>query len=374
MYILFIIILGALGIYSYALIDPNLTLINASWWTPVRDPLVYFGYYQRELSTAVYIALLIILFIFHNYCIRTYKKVPMWLLYVAVPGLLWLSYPFLSHDFFNYLFDAKILTFYGQNPYLHAPMEFQGDEWLRFMHWVHRTYPYGPTFLPITLIPSLLSFGKLILNFILFKGLFIAAYSVSVSYLYKLNKQWAVLFATHPLVLIEGLMNGHNDLLGTAWGIAGVYYLLSGRRILPRVLMLVSFGIKYMSAPILFLSKNKESAVSRILFLMQIGIILLAGYYQEIQPWYFLSLFVFIPFFPQVIHQWQLFFFGLLLSYYPYVRFGGWDTVEKMDLKHQIIIIFFLLNSGILMGKILYKTYALRTKHHCASSQLDGKK
>ncbi|MFS8160257.1 MAG: hypothetical protein ACMG6E_08635, partial [Candidatus Roizmanbacteria bacterium] len=97
-------------------------------------------------------------------------------------------YPLLSKDFFNYLFDAKILTFYHQNPYLHKALDYPLDPWLRFMNWTHRVYPYGPAFLPITLIPSFLSFGKLIINFALFKALFALAYIHSTYLLTKMDR------------------------------------------------------------------------------------------------------------------------------------------------------------------------------------------
>jgi len=34
----------------------------------------------------------------------------------------------------------------------------------------------------------------------------------------------------------------------------------------------------------------------------------------------------------------------LLFSYYPYIRLGGWDSLEKLSLKHIIILVFFFIN------------------------------
>jgi hypothetical protein len=44
------------------------------------------------------------------------------------------SYPALSHDFFSYIFDAKIATQYHANPYTTTPQHFSQDPDLRFMH------------------------------------------------------------------------------------------------------------------------------------------------------------------------------------------------------------------------------------------------
>jgi hypothetical protein len=59
---------------------------------------------------------------------------------------------------------------------------------------------------------------------------------------------------------------------------------------------------------------------------------------MEIQPWYFLSLFVFLPYFPQFIEKLNILFFGLLLSYYPFIRLGAW-TAEKVALKREIVFV-----------------------------------
>lgn len=66
---------------------------------------------------------------------------------------------------------------------------------------------------------------------------------------------------------------------------------------------------------------------------------------MEIQPWYYLTLFVLIPFYTDLVVNWNIFLAGLMFSYYPYIRLGGWDTVEKVMIKHQIIAVFFLVNT-----------------------------
>ncbi|HLL60594.1 MAG TPA: hypothetical protein VK338_02665, partial [Candidatus Nitrosocosmicus sp.] len=205
----------------------------------------------------MYIVIILGLFLFHHLFLRLYKELDIFKLTMMICFLLFFSYPFLSHDLFSYMFDAKIFTEYHQNPYLHRPMEYTNDPWLRFMHWTHRTYPYGPSFLILTLLPSVLGFGKFILTFFAFKLLFVAAYLGGVYALNKVNKKWAIIFATHPLVLIEGLISTHNDLIAVSLALLGSYLVLSNKNILGRLLLLLSGGIKYTTLPILFISKNK---------------------------------------------------------------------------------------------------------------------
>lgn len=331
----------ALGIYSYALIDPNITFFQHPLWVAFRDPLVQLGYYNREGSWLVYLILVIFLFIFSSVSVKYYKKINVLTLALVIGGILLFSYPFLSHDFFNYMFDAKIFTFYHQNPYLQKALDYPGDQWIRFMHWTHRTYPYGPIFLILSFIPAFLGLGKFSLSFLLFKAFFIFCYVISVYLLNKLDKKWAVMFATSPLIIIEGLVSSHNDIVAVALGIIGVYFILKKKKMGGIFFLLLSAGIKYITAPLTLLFNNK---FYKIALLFQLLILTYLSIKMEIQPWYFLSLFIFLPIFPELIEKLQVFFFGLLISYYPYIRLGGWDTAEKVNLKHQIIIIFLIIN------------------------------
>lgn len=243
--------------------------------------MVYFGYYNRFWSTLVYILFILLLFYFYFFFQK--KKINVLKTAFLIGFLTLFSYPFLSHDFFNYLFDAKILTFYGKNPYQFSALDFPKDSWTRFMHWTHRTYPYGPTFLPITAIPSFFS-----------------------------------------VLAIYFLIRKKDKLL------SAIFFILGG-------------GIKYISLPLIFLIINKKLAKILSLFLIFI-LILYLTFFSEIQPWYFLIFFAFYPFFPKLVEGLNLFFAGLLFSYFPYLFLGGWDTVEKINQKHIIISIFTLVN------------------------------
>lgn len=344
MIFLYLFILVNLTLYSYFLIDPNLTFFQTSWWEIFRNNAVYIGYYRRDISWLIYFAIIISLFIFHFLFIKKIKNLDPLKLAFLIGFILLFSYPFLSHDFFNYMFDAKIVTFYQKNPYFYKALDFPSDPWLRFMHWTHRTYPYGPVFLLITLVPSFFSFGKFVLSFLFFKMAFFIFYFAGVFFLNKLNKKWAVIFATNPLIIIEGLVNSHNDLIGVSLAIIGVFYLLKSKGLKSRLLFFLSAGIKYVTLPLLFLSRDKKK-MNRFIFVGIIGALIYLSFKSEIQPWYFLNLFLFIPFNAQLINRLNIFFFGLLISYYPYIRLGGWDKPEKIILKHWIIAVAAIVNA-----------------------------
>lgn len=352
--IIYLITLFTLSLYSYALVDPNVTFINHPLWNQFRNIVLPLGYFQREQSWYIYLILIVLLFIFHFNVLKHFKKYQPLNIALATGIILLFSYPFLSHDFFNYLFDAKIVTFYHQNPYLQKALDFPSDPWLRFMHWTHRTYPYGPVFLGLSLIPSFLSFGKFILSFLFFKATLILFYVLSVYFLQKMNKKWAIIFATHPLILVEGLVNGHNDMFALSLGIIGIYYLLNSKssQIQSRLFLILSGGIKYITFPLIFLTK-KNSKINALLFAVIILILTYLSISSEIQPWYFLALFIFLPYYEVLLSRFNLFFAGLLLSYYPYIRLGGWDSADKVNMKHQIIFWFFIINAVVILLQIL---------------------
>jgi hypothetical protein len=308
-----------------------------------RDPMVYLGYHMRQESALIYIVLLILLTIVYVALISNSKKIHPLALAVITGLILICSNPLFSHDLFSYIFDAKILTHYGQNPYTTIPESFPGDEWLRFMHWTHRSYPNGPTFLPLTLVPSFLGMGIFILNFMLFKAVFVGSYIIGVFLLQKIDKKGALFFATHPLVLIEGLVNAHNDMIAVSLGLVGVYLLFQKKQIVSRLFLVASAGIKYLSAPILILTRNNKT-INTLALLAQVALILYLSFTRRIQPWYFLPLFVFVPYFLNVLQNLHIFFFSLLLSYVPYIRYGDWNA-QLLDMKHDIMIVGAAVNA-----------------------------
>lgn len=336
------LLIGTL-IYSFALVDPNITFFSHPLWTWFRNNMVQLGYYHRDTSWNIYFLIVLLLFIFHFYFIKNEKKFDPVKIALCIGLLLLFSYPFLSHDFFNYMFDAKIFTFYHQNPYLKSALDFPKDHWVRFMHWTHRAYPYGPTFILLSFIPSFLGFGKFAATFLLFKGMFIGLYIYSIYLLSKINKRHALIIATHPLIIVEGIISGHNDFIGLTLALIGIYFIFIEKNIVGRLFLLISVGIKYITLPLLFISK-KNKLFKYVSLIGLIGILYYLTFYQVIQPWYFISLFALVPLFEKELFALNIFFIGLLVSYYPYIRLGGWDTAEKVSLKSSIILVFFLGN------------------------------
>ncbi|MBP9815567.1 MAG: hypothetical protein KBC63_04610, partial [Candidatus Levybacteria bacterium] len=171
----------SLFFYSFVQVDLGLTLNRASLVQTIQKSFQYVGYFNRPLST--YLFIFVIVYLFLTYCFTlygVYKKLLsgklIWGIVILASAILLFSYNAFSYDLFNYVFDAKIITQYGQNPYEHKALDYPGDPMLGFMHWTHRTYPYGPLWLGITTPLSFLGGGYFLPTFYLFKLLMVGAY------------------------------------------------------------------------------------------------------------------------------------------------------------------------------------------------------
>ncbi len=344
---IYFLVLGSLLIYSYALVDPNITFINHPLWTSFRNVMVQLGYYNRPASTAIFVVISALLTYLHIRLVKDYDENPVKLA-VITAGILLFSYPFLSRDLFNYMFDARILTVHNANPYLHAALDFPSDQWLRFMHWTHRPYPYGPTFLPLTLIPSFLAGGKFILSFLFFKLMYATVYVWSVYMLTKIKRSYGLFFATSPLIIMEGLVNNHNDLIAVMFAIMGLYY--ASNKLLSFLSFVSSAGIKFITAPalLLFTKTKSQKEYGYLVGALLTALILYISYTGEIQQWYFLNFLILIPFLFSYIKNTYIFAFGLLLSYYPFILYGDWNEVN-LFIKHLVIILSFIVTMVIVV-------------------------
>ncbi len=392
--VLFSIATLACAAWTWVMIDPNFTLYDHADWAVFRERMIAIGLFNRPLSSQLYLTCMGLLTVLHLLIVRkvpalSLKQVMIFAIIIgAIAGIC--SYPALSRDLFNYIFDAKIFTFYGKNPYLLRAMDFPIDENLRFMHWIHRTYPYGPVYLLISFIPSFLSMGRFSLAFFLFKGMHVGLYALSVWCIYKIKPAAAIFFATAPLVLIEGLMSTHNDFVAVALGIIGMYCIHRGHLWRALIFMIASGLIKYFTLPLVMipsglligkyiltssqLSNTKLKMLPKILaqknlvyyaFFGIVGLIMYVVHSGELHSWYILNLFVFTPFLYELLKLWQIFFTSLLVSYYPYVVGGEWGQGGDVGMKKQIMWWGLGINLLVFMGYKLYHarhTYALSHK------------
>lgn len=364
--ILYFAVLLGLVVYSYSQIDLNLTLFSNPAFLHFQSIFIQLGYYNRPLSTFIFCSLLFGLSVFYISFLRlcAARKIPLnhvWKIIICSYTVLLFSYPAFSHDIFNYLFDARIVTKYQLSPYYFTALDFPNDTWIRFMHWTHRLYPYGPLWLALTLLPSYLGLGKFVFTLFLFKLLF---------YVSTLGSAWTIVkiasckksgnlslplifFSLNPLILIEGLVSSHNEISMFFFTILGFLLLLKSKRIYSILLFLVGFGIKFLPIifiPFVFIKKSwlEHRYFFGVLAVLSIIITIPLVLFREPYAWYY------IPFigFASLARVRLLkiagigLSAGLLLRYAPYLYYG--DYHDPVPVLQAILLVVPIVISVII--------------------------
>ncbi|SRR5260221_572441 len=349
-------------LFSYLFVDTNLFYLQ-----PV---ITGFFSNQRILTTTFYFSFLSIFFVFYMLFFILYKKQQFYwkdlklLLTITILGLFF-SYPaMLSFDIFNYMATAKVAFLYHENPYLIMPIEITKEPLLAFMHAPNKVALYGPLWILLTGIPYFLSLGKFLLFLFEMKALVVTFYIATIFLLQKISKNIfpVIFFALNPLVIIETLVNSHNDVVMVFFALLGLYFLLKNKRGAGIIFLVISILIKYAT---LFLipvywygGRQKIVAFSALSMLV---IFLLSPIREEMYPWYFIWVLVFVGLLGDLgqrpIVLWTkiiqilsvAFSFGLMLRYIPFMLLGtyfGPTPVLKIVLMILPILsttIFFLV-------------------------------
>lgn len=327
----------AVFVYSYGFVDLNLTLSShplvfnfVSW----AQQLVYFN---RDLSQKIFVTLVTLLFLLYmatlmHYSTRVLTSFP-WRPIALVSLILALAYPMLSSDVFKYLFVAKEIVVYHANPYLVTPDTFADDTWIRFMRWVHTTTPYGPVFTITTIPYYLVGMGKFVPILYLFKLDQLAWYFLTIWVIGRLVPKQSVkaqlYFALNPLILMEWLVNAHNDAMMISLLMLSIYLLTMKKKAWSFFTLLISVGVKYVTIfflPFIFLKKMSLSFVTHCSLIILFLAPLLYNYSWQYQPWYVTWLIPFAALIPNKTIRWTLaiYSFSVFSRYLYFVGTGSW--------------------------------------------------
>ncbi len=344
-YVLFAIFFA---IYSYSQVDLNLTFDQSSAYLSFQKQLTYLGFYQRNWSMIIFLFLSLGLFALYFLMIkqiRAKSQSPLeWLLpIIFVAIVLGFSYPSFSYDIFNYVFNTKMVWIYHTNPHLDVAASFPQDTWIRFMRNTHTPAPYGYGWTLLSLMPgvaTLTSNFKLSLGLMkLFIGLFWLGQlfflnKIIKEYFPKENWRW-FLFALNPLVLIETLGVGHNDVVMMCLVLISLRFLLKSKKLMSKefifslIFLIASVTIKYATIILLPLWLLKPY-FKRLDLGMWGGIALLAVMFtrpDQLHSWYLIWAFSLAVL---AENKWGIALFtaatfGALIRYAPYLYFGSWD-------------------------------------------------
>src|ERR1035437_10026606 len=308
--LLYLSTIVALFIYSFTQVDLSLTLSKVSIYQFFEKYLQNVGFFQRPLSTVIYIVILVLLMIFYFiflYQILKKKINPrsIWKIIIFTTVVLVFSYNAFSYDLFNYIFDAKIATHYHLLPYFHSALDFPKDPMLSFMRWTHRTFPYGPSWLALTVPLSFIGMNYFLPTFFLFKILAGFSFLGSCYLIYKISEKIfpenallnLVFFALNPLVLVEALVSAHNDIPMIFFFLLSIYLFLQKKKALSFISNIFSIGVKFSTGVIFplfiileFFDRTKRKINWELFFIgsfvLSLLTVVLASYRTTFQPWY----------------------------------------------------------------------------------------
>lgn len=340
LFLVYMLFLLSFTIFSYLFVEPNIPFLNK----------IYSGFYHnnRVFASYIYVLLIIIFFSFYFAFLWLFFKRKISfsfakMLIILSLVILFFSYPaMLSYDIFNYIATAKITFFYHENPYIVMPIELPNDSLFLFMHASNKLALYGPLWIILTGFPYLLSLGNIFLALLTFK-LFIAIFFLGILWLiWELSnreEEPLILFGLNPLVLIETLVSGHNDVVMMFFALLAFYLLKKSKFFFSLLLIISSILIKYATIFILpvyiyvffrILSNQKIlwGEVWKWSAIAMYAIFFLSPIREEIYPWYFIWPFTFVS----LINKIDLllfislgFSFGLCFRVAPFLYTRSWS-------------------------------------------------
>lgn len=327
MIILYIVSLVFITLFSFGFVDANF---------PYKlFPYIFdFVHSNRLYATQIYVVLMLVFFLFYVWVLK--KPVHVWKLIFVTMGILFFSFPAFSYDIFNYIASAKVAYFYKENPYLVMPIEILSEPMLSFLHAANKVSLYGPVWILLTYLPHTLGLNNLLATLYAFK-LLVAIFYLGLCYLiWRLsgkNTRSLAFFALNPLVVIESLMSGHNDVVMMFLALYA-FFIGKHRRWLGLGILSLSIFIKGATIFLLpvYLLKKSWNWSATAMFI----VFLLSPLREELYPWYFIWPLTFISLLPKnhVLHYVSYgFSFGLPLRFAPFVYFGDWGGLVPLVKK-----------------------------------------
>lgn len=363
---LFIFGLISLFLYSYTQVDLGLTLSRNPAVNFLQKQFQFVGFFERPLSTYLYISILVLFSVLYIIFLRSAKKghvtrKQFLMLIGSSAVILNFAFPAFTYDVFNYIFDARILTFYHQNPYLHKALDFPGDPMLQFMHWTQRTYPYGPVWLGLTAPLSVIGKGLFIPTLFLFKGMMTIFFLGTAYFIQRIskNKFSVLLFAISPLVIFESLVSSHLDIAMMFFAVWSFFLLKQKIYLLSIFFLLFSIGIKFATVFLLpvylyvLFKRGKvdwEKMVTYSVVLMLASVIA-SSFRTNFQPWYLLDVIPFAALSSKFYIKTPIIISSILipLTYVPFLNLGNWDKPVPTMLFYLNISVIALCILSILI-------------------------
>lgn len=338
----YILISLILIIFSYCFVDLNLLLLEGQTYQSIQSTFQSFLHNNRFVFGIVYIFIVISLFLLYTRVLYlTYTKrlsgKQLRNLLLTVVVLLLITFPAFSYDIFNYIATAKVTYVWKENPWITMPIDIPNEPALAYTRAANKVALYGPTWIMLTALPHFLGFNNVWLTIIFFKGFIALFYLAFLFLLHKKTKNLfqVSVFAFNPLILLEVIVGGHNDITMMLFALWGFFMFKEKKKIYKFIGILLWFlsifvkGATLVLIPIFFIKKD----IRKLLFiglLCMFVVFLLTPFREEMYPWYavwFLTILSFLPYKDyKTIYEYAIALsVGLIFRHAPYIFMGYYE-------------------------------------------------
>lgn len=340
-----------LFLISYGFVDPHLSVFSHPLLSGYEKSAVFLVYRMPWIAALLFLCSLALFYTGYRVALREVSpkkisRIPGWLLTVVFIALL--SFPALSYDIFNYIATAKLTYFYGENPYVVMPIEIPNEPMLGYTRAANKLALYGPVWIVLSSFPYVVGAWHNIALIFSFKAFVFIFYLLCSFMIYRKTKRWdaTLFFAANPLVLIEVLVNGHNDIVMMVLALGGII-LWSKASVLHKAVGLVLFaasvfvkGATIVLLPLFFLPGWVWEKKMKAAYVLMFMVFLMSPLREEMYPWYAVWWLVFAALIPitkkSFIHGFSFWMsLGLMLRYLPWIatrEYGGITPITRVIL------------------------------------------
>lgn len=314
-----------------------------------------------------YLAALFVMIFFYSLVIKKYKDLftninSIYRFIIIISIICVFSVPFMSSDIYYYLGTGRLASEYNQNPYYtdiksyveNNQINLENDSVMETgykNYWAKTTVVYGSVWSIICTIVAFFSFGSLNAGILIFKLLNVLIHILNCILLYKMSKKkiFPLIYGLNPFVLVEGIVNVHNDIYMVFFILFALYLVYKKKNLVSGLFSLaMATDIKYVAIlllPLVIIYYYRDRNIKiRFLKCVQYGL-LFAVFAMIPYCVYIKDLAVFNGLFEQQSR------YAKGLYCYLYVRFPEYSTSVKYI--RGTLVYFFIIMYIIICIKLL---------------------
>lgn len=222
---------------------------------PPQESFVRF--YIIAVLSVIFICYMLLLHYFKEGEISVLKNsslsVFFWSTTILVFLFLCASHAVLSSDLYEYSIRGRMAQLYGINPYLNTPFDIKSDMFYPLIFWKQTPECYGPVWVAIGGIHTLLFRNDLVLTMFTHKVILMGFLFLSAYFFYKICRELEIenpeilslAFLFNPLILVMTIVDGHNEIAMVCFMLAAFYFLFKSKYVISLILFALAVQVKF---------------------------------------------------------------------------------------------------------------------------------